>query len=153
MTVIATDGKSLVADRQITEGNLKFESTKLCAMSNGALVGVAGDAADFQKVWDWYEQHLEDPDVAFPEDISEETEALVLYPHGSITVIDHNGAEIDVERRFHAIGSGGAIALGVLALGLDARSAVATAMKLDIYSGMGIDEARIPATGQDPELI
>ena len=150
MTVIAWDGETLAADRQLSHNGTKFETTKIIKYANH-LIGVAGDSAPARAFINWYTLQnsvnpytLQTSDHAgYPLNLEKNTfTAIVIKPNKLVFMYVSDGVyPIDIsDTKFIAIGSGRDSALGALHMGASARRSVEIACLLDDGCGMGIDE-------------
>lgn len=139
MTVIAWDGKTLAADRQMTWAEMRSTVCKLRKLPNGEVLGVTGNSARAVVVLKWYE------DGADPEKWPQcQTEAdyarlIVARPGGKLVYFDWLPIEQIIIDPFMAFGVGRDFALGALAMGATAVQAVEAASKHCNTCGMGVD--------------
>jgi ATP-dependent protease HslVU (ClpYQ) peptidase subunit len=145
MTVIVWDGETLAADKQATENGVLHTITKIRKVAKGKykgwLLGNAGSAASGQMMMDWFEVGA-DPRT-FPYE-NQKTEGLCAYliaisPQGVIHRYEHLPIPIIFEDEFYAIGSGKDMAIGALAMGADAATAVQVVCTYETDCGVGID--------------
>lgn len=61
----------------------------------------------------------------------------ILTTEGRIFCFDRPSVWIEVREPFYAIGSGGSIAMGALAMGASVKEAIKAASKIDAFTGMG----------------
>jgi len=136
MSVIAWDGSHIVADNQVTEGNVPKRTKKLFRIQrNGVIhgvgfVGMAGEGMDMVR-W-WREGADADEMPAYPE-----TSLIVATRDFCISWDDGLAIPYTIQERYAAYGSGSYYADSALALGKTARQAVLHAIKHDIYCGQG----------------
>jgi ATP-dependent protease HslVU (ClpYQ) peptidase subunit len=144
MTVIAFDGHSLAADKQATEGGMRHITTKIKRIEKGKFKGhlMAGSGCTSQanQMMAWFELGAH-PD-AFPkyqdtEDLS--AQLLVISPSKEIYRFDFNPIPSVFHDEIYAMGSGREVALGAMAMGADAKTAVEVTSRLCSGCGMGID--------------
>ena len=145
MSVIAWDGKTMVADRQVSYGNMigsadkarRVESAEFDAV---ALVGCTGDAMLIIPMFEWIEGGC-DPD-SFPKAITPESDfmALVVMSSGSTLVFGTSPHPVFQDPGIFAIGSGRDFAMAAMYLGKSAREAVEVASHFDITCGCGVTE-------------
>lgn len=129
MTTIATDGQRIAADGRLTfNGRIASEDeTKLHTLSDGSVVGVAGDpdgTRDLLRALEKNEDHS----------FSDMT-ALRLFPSGAIALYAGEAGAPTFLSPPQAIGSGGPFAIGALEAGASPRQAVKIAAKLDPGTG------------------
>ena len=118
MTVIVATKTAMYSDGRCTIGSLYFPTEKVFRIG-GKLVGVAGDNSAIERFLAWYRGTRKKPIPTGEGSFS----ALVLTKRGLYCYEDCSLPDL-VLRDWHAIGSGGAVAIGALAMGADARRAV-----------------------------
>lgn len=140
MTVIAWDGKTLAADKRASFGGLHGTTTKVHRLSDGSLVGCAGNAAQIVEFVHWLGAGAEpDKMPAIQRDAKECVSALVIRPDGKVLQYENTPYPIHIENKTWAIGSGRDFAMAAMYLGHDAADAVAVTCVLDSGCGNGID--------------
>lgn len=139
MTTVAWDGKRLAADRKITTcgGIHDCNMTKIVKRKDGSLCGVGGSTAlafAFQK---WF---LKGGKGKLPllKDGDADINAIVISPQGKLTVYDPSGY-FEADAPFYAIGTGYELALGAMAMGAEADTAVRVASQFDSKTGNIVD--------------
>ena len=140
MSVIAWDGKTLAADKQMTAQGLKRTVTKIKKI-NGCLVGCTGDYDGGLAMMNWFENG-----GAFPEcqkDKERWSNLLVIKPDGGINLYEREPFCYVIEDKFYAMGSGRDYAMAAMYLGKGAVEAVGIAMVFDSNCGMGLDELEV----------
>lgn len=133
MTTIATDGKSMAGDGQVQDHCDMIVATdrhKVFRLSDGRIVGAAGNSADAHAWCKWLDNNKDGPCPIQ----SEQFAGLILQCDGSVLWVDHKGRE-ELTPTPCAIGSGQEIAIGAMDAGATPDQAVAIACKRDIYSG------------------
>lgn len=150
MTTIATDGRSVSGDGQITNDN-RIESTsfvKVRHIGGGkrditGIVAFSGDPSQFELFYSFLETDVK------PDRLNmEKSEAIFVTPDG-VYAYDENLIPIKVDLPF-AMGSGGQIALGAMLAGKSPQQAVMIACKIDIWTGGVI--TTLTLTAQKGEL-
>lgn len=140
MTIIVWDGKTLAADKQMTNGGLKHKATKIFKI-DGHLVGVTGDFDYAQAMLEWFRNGAK-PE-SFPDHQKEDSKfvgMLVITPNKQILKYERSPYPIDfTECGVTCIGSGRDYAYGALYMGATAYRAVEAACQYDTHCGMGID--------------
>lgn len=142
MTVIAWDGHTLAADKRMNSGPGAPTTTirKIRRLTNGSLVGWAGGISFCHAIVEWIEAGA-DP-TAIEETWFEHEElagqVLMIAPDKSVHLYEH-AFPIELEGKFHAIGSGAPFAITAMHLGQDARKAVEITCLFDSGCGNGID--------------
>jgi ATP-dependent protease HslVU (ClpYQ) peptidase subunit len=131
VTTVAWDGITLAADSQTTLNGkaILLDSRKLCRLSDGRLVGFAGNTGaqiNFEK---WLEGEIKD----YPKG---EYSAVVINLDGSARCYENenDGGYWEVSAPF-ARGSGETVALTAMICGKNAVEAVLLATQIDIYTG------------------
>jgi len=141
MTTVVYDGKTLVADRQLTDGNRRFPTTKLWRLKDGSAIAGAGGISDILAARDYFNE----PDLFDEKPELSNVEMLLVRPDGTVWVAEEDLVLVRVERAYHAIGTGADYALAAMALGCDAARALRTAAIFDVYTGESLDHVEIPA--------
>lgn len=142
MSVIAWDGRHIVADNQVTEGSVPKRIKKLVRVQrNGIIhglgfVGNAGEGLDLVNWWKAGADIDELPD--YPE-----TSLIVATADFCLSYDDGIGIPFTVQERYAAYGSGGYYADSALSLGKTARQAVLHAIKHDVFCGMGTTSIKL----------
>lgn len=140
MTIIVWDGKTLAADKQLTNNGLKCRTTKIFKIS-GNLVGVTGDFDYAQAMLSWFGSGARPSD--FPDHQKEDSKfvgMLVITPDKQILKYERSPHPIDfTECGALCVGSGRDYAYGALYMGATAYRAVEAACEYDNHCGMGID--------------
>lgn len=130
MTTIATDGNSMAGDGRISEGDRIScdDYEKVRKLSDGRIVGFAGNAYNWDEFAGWLENGGDLPKV------EDGFSCIVLTPEGQILSYDAHGRTF-VEQAPYACGSGGSYALAAMDLGCSPEEAVEAACKRDLFSG------------------
>lgn len=138
MSIIAWDGKMLVADKQSTGGQQSCTVTKIFRVPQG-LIGVTGNTSHMMPLLAWF-QNLCMPEL-YPKFQAGENNSQVLHidKQKRIWLYADQPEPFQIEQPYYAIGSGNDIAMGAMMAGADARRAVDIACYLNIYCGMGVD--------------
>lgn len=144
MTVIVWDGKILAADKQATEGGVKRKVTKIKRVAKGKfkgwLMGGSGPCAQANAMMMWFEAGAkEDKFPHLQEDDELGAVLTVISPTKDVMRFEYTPVPIVFEEAVFATGSGRDVAYGALAMGADARRAVAVACDFMSDCGMGID--------------
>lgn len=145
MTTIAWDGKTLAADKMMSDGCFKAIKTKIRKCAVG-LLGASGDARYTAAAMDWVE--CMDKDAPFPRspDKDETVYVMHVHPDGKLDVYFNCEHPTRVESPYYALGSGRDFALAAMHLGYEAVWAIKVASELDINTGMGVDSFTLEAT-------
>lgn len=142
MTVIAWDGKTLAADKAATNSGYLSTVTKIHRVGDG-LVALAGNEAAVMAGLAWL-NGARNPHE-YPESMKTTDSIMWEIRKGEFLRYAEGPYPARVEDGFLATGSGRDFALAAMHLGLDARSAVELACKLDINCGNGIDTLTLDA--------
>lgn len=130
MTTIAWDGKTLAADSQISNGDLRVGSARKIGAKNGVGWGAAGDLSLINAFLDWCERGAAGSPPAFEEGSGE---GIII--HGDLVLTWSGRAWDRLNADVYAIGTGRELAHGVLAIGGTAQQAVQAAISRDRGSG------------------
>lgn len=137
MTTIAYRDGVMAADSLVTGHGIRMGSlAKVIRAKDGTLAGAAGNTLDSAKLLTWVRlmgAECRDNDVPPTED--KDTSLLIAYPDGIVEWIGAHDGRVAVDAGFHAIGSGGEIAIGAMAFGATAEQAVEIACRFDVWSG------------------
>lgn len=142
MTVIVYRDGVMAADRQSTISGVRAcEVTKIARRDkDGALIGVAGDAALASTFMRWFlaGEEGDRPALHFAANEHKTALALVVRPSGIIE--EHSVAGwANIEGEFFAYGSGLEAAIAAMHMGADARRAVEITNIVTTGCGMGVD--------------
>ena len=138
MSVVAWDGKYVAADRQGTSGNLICVCRKLMKI-RGYGVGFIGRADTGALMAEWFREGAKVSN--FPCDVQQSDSGATLIVVGRVKAWEICEYPLFEEVRdpFWAWGTGREVALGAMAMGVDAKTAVETAMRFDVNCGVGMD--------------
>lgn len=145
MTVIAWDGKTLAADRQATANGVLHQITKIRKITKGRkkgwLIANAGSAATGGLLMDWFESGAEPKHFPYEYQTKDGYAAtlIAISPDGLIHKYEHLPLPIIFEDEFYADGSGKEMALGAMAMGADAVTAIQVVCSMETECGVGID--------------
>jgi len=141
MTVIAWDGTTLAADKQMSCGNTTSIVTKICYVpEHRAIVGACGSIAQLQEFLAWfkngqkidnYPKNMNNKDE-FASGIAIKDDCAYLYQESPYPTY--------IESPFFAIGSGRDFAIAAMHCGKTAKEAVEIASLYDAYCENGVDE-------------
>lgn len=150
MTTIAWDGKTLAADKQMTNGTLRGQTTKIRRVG-GEVLAWTGDQDSGEALAAWYEAGA-DP-ARWPscqKDKDAWARLIVARPAGVFTY-EREPVAVRIENPFFAWGSGRDFAIAAMHCGRSACEAVELASLYDTASGMGIDACDVPTDRGSPE--
>lgn len=146
MTVIVYRDGVMAADRQSTiMGVRACEVTKVARRpSDGALIGVAGDAGLASAFMRWFVAGEQGDRPALHIAADEHKTALAIIVRAGGAVEEHSvGGWAPVEGAFYAYGSGLEAAVAAMHMGADAARAVEIANIVTTGCGMGVDVVRL----------
>lgn len=132
MTTVAWDGETLAADSQSTTGTVRGTAHKIAKNNAGFVIAGCGSYAVISAWIAWVLSGL--PPEAQPSGVEDST-VLIVDPKGRARLFADAAVAQPLPRKQWAIGSGSDLALGAMAMGADARTAVKVAAKFDVYTG------------------
>lgn len=132
MTTVAWDGKTLAADSQVTIGNCRGHGTKLVSNEAGYVAAGAGNFCDVLPWLAWVAAGM-DPEQQ-PTSLDAESTLIIVPPRGAPLWFAGTHIPIKLPRKKFAIGSGSDFAMGAMAVGADAVTAVKIAADHDVYT-------------------
>lgn len=134
MTTVAWDGVSLAADSQATTSSgVRCRATKIVKSPNGFVAAGAGGLNSITPWLRWVAAGLKPDDQ--PTTLDKESTLLIVDPRGRAYTFEGSAVRLPMRDKQWAIGSGSDLALGAMAMGADARTAVKVAAKFDVYTG------------------
>lgn len=146
MTVIVYRDGVMAADRQSTISGVRAcEVTKIARReSDGALIGIAGNAGLASALMRWFlaGETETKPAMHMNADEHKTALALIVRPDGAVEEHGVDGWAI-VEGPFFAYGAGLESAIAAMHMGADARRAVEIVNIVLTSCGMGIDVVRL----------
>ena len=145
MSVVVWDGKTLAADRQVTDGSMVRTTTKIRVIKTGKfkgyLVGAVGATATANLMMDWFEAGAR-PEY-FPYEYMKSdalgASMVVITQDKDIWRYDHLPVPIVMEDEEYATGSGRDFAYGAMSMGADAAKACEIACTHSTECGVAID--------------
>ena len=151
MSVIAWDGKSFAADRQGSNGELRFVAPKLTREAYGkpdreefAILGMTGNQANGLLLKRWWLDGANPNAWPASQRSEDDWSRLIVWTRSlGVATFEKEPVAMLVEDPFMAWGSGRDFAMGAMARGATAREAVEIACRFSIYCGLGIDEFSI----------
>jgi len=151
MTTIVIDRREgkMVSDNQNTLANVPTPCRKIFRMTHGpnkgTLVGTVGAPGPCFIFMQWYRYH-EAHDQAFEErmddnailglDPEDDFWVVLLTPDNKIMIVDRFFCPEEIPTQYHAIGSGGSIALGALDANATPEEALRIACRRDTYTSL-----------------
>lgn len=139
MSVIAWDGKWLVADRQACDSGMRIATEKI-AFRKDAIIAGSGYESSLLMFMRWYDEGA-DP-AKWPECQKGDhwTKAVVMRKGEPLLYYERESVAIEITRdtEYMAWGSGADYAMGAMAMGADAMQAVRIACKHCFECGHGL---------------
>ena len=144
MSVVAWDGKTLAADKLGLYGCVTSATTKLFYSNNGGAVAFVGTLENGLALVDWYMRGSnkdEWPDSQ--KDDNNWSVLIVAEPGVAVHFYERLPFPQKVEDRFCAWGSGKEFAIGAMAMGADAKTAVEVAIAHCDSCGIGVTSIEV----------
>lgn len=152
MTTIAYRDGVMAGDRATRYGSvIGHETTKVVRRADGALCGTAGTTTIASSFRRWFLALEADPKPSLGDD-KEDIHAIIARPNGTVEIHDRMGWGV-VEGEFFAIGVGAEIALGAMAMGADAETAVKVAARFGVGLEAAIDSVRTSEKPPAPPTV
>ena len=142
MTCIAWDGRTLAADKQGTQCDMRITVTKITRLTSGALVAWTGTIEQGIELARWYEDGA-DPGKWPSYQATDEWARLIVVEKGKAYTYEKRPIPQLVEDPFQAWGSGRDFAMGAMGMGADARKAVEVASIFSTTCGGGVDSFEV----------
>lgn len=144
MTTIAFDGKTLAADRKMSD---RYNVQKIFKVPQGWAAG-CGDYDSIVEVVNWLVEGSDRnnlPDLVGRNHRGESpADIIIINDKGSVLWLTWPFLRcVKLAEKKVAYGSGGEFALGAMAAGATAKQAVEIACRLDPYTGKGVDAIQI----------
>ena len=142
MSVVAWDGKHLVADNQVTHGTVPHRIKKVVRFVRSGITigaGFVGGAAEGLALVEWYKAGA-DPELMpmYPD-----TELIVCTANQCLSYTEGIATPMRILEPYYATGSGTDYAQSALSLGMTARQAVLHAIEHDVFCGMGTTSIKL----------
>lgn len=140
MTTIAVRDNVIAADTLLTQGDAVVGYVDKTSKIGNWLVGAAGPIIEYSPAISYLTPLLlQDIDLTSAVythiDKSHGSRYAVLMSHGAYGIWEYDGILTKVSQDFYAIGSGAEYAMGAMAYGADAETAVKAAMKFNTKTG------------------
>lgn len=145
MSVVVWDGKTLAADRQVSDGSMVRTTTKIRAIKTGKfkgyLIGAVGATATANLLMDWFEAGANPSHFPYEYAKSPELGAslIAITQDKEIWRFDHLPVPIIMEDEEYSTGSGRDFAYGAMSMGADAVQACEVACTHSTECGVAID--------------
>lgn len=143
MSIVAWDGKTIAADRQVTLGELITRGSKIMQLSNGDVVAFTGAAAFGLAMVEWYENGADPATFPASQKTDDWSRLIVVPAKGRPFTYETLPVKISANDKFQAWGSGRDFALGAMEMGASAVQAVKVATRFCARCGMGVDSFRV----------
>lgn len=140
MSIIVWDGKTLAADKQTTNVNLKRPAPPKIFRRGDLMFAGVGQHQSVRALMEWASGGM--LPATFPKDYMDSSGSTALWiinRNGTIGRLEDGPFVIIQDQPYFADGSGRDFAYGAMAMGADAVKAVEIACQYDIYCGGGID--------------
>ena len=139
MTVIAWDGETLAADKQVSKFGLKYTTTKIFRVG-AALAGISGDATRGKHLVEWIRAGENPSDYPKLDNDEHAATIMVIRADKTIQLFERNSPHAyTVEDAKWAEGSGRDVALTAMLCGRSAHDAIELACQMHADCGNGID--------------
>lgn len=138
--VMASDTRGTHGDAGIMKCNKLFRVMVKAtprAKPREHILGICGDVYAAMCFVNWYGSGKPRPEIFDNMHESEEF-GVMIWTGRKLLEVNRLCAFVEVEEKFHAIGSGAAYALGAMACGKSASEAVRIACRYDGYSGLPV---------------
>ena len=138
MTIIAWDGRTLAADKRITNSGLARTVTKIFRL-NDSLVGMWGEMSLCLEVVEWLRAGADPAKMPTAQRNADDWSVVAVFDRAGVRVYERSPCPITYEDDIWASGSGRDYAIAAMHLGKSAREAVEIACLFDVNCGNGID--------------
>lgn len=143
MSIVAWDGKTLASDRQATMAEMRRPVTKIWRLESGELVGITGLECGGREMAVWYENGADPAKYPPLQATPDWVRLVVVTKRRKIIEYEQRPVPIEMRERFMAWGSGRDYAMGAMAAGADALTAVKIATRFNAFCGCGFDALRL----------
>jgi hypothetical protein len=140
MSVVAWDGKTVAADKRACLFDAAMKTTKAWLMPGGIIVATTGERGFGLAMVDWWSAGALAATWPPFQATDDWARLIVFEPGQDPYTYERQPVRQVVEDPFMAWGSGRDFAMGAMAMGANARQAVAIASQFNVYCGNGIDE-------------
>lgn len=147
MTTVAWDGKTMASDSLATDAwGLKEEVFDKILAGNGFLVGTAGEKGGIHRWWKSIEgmKFCEVVEFGYPEFNRDNNDPSIMLVDKWNLMRHVSGVFVEMQRRYHAVGSGRDYALAAMRCGKSASVAIKIAMEFDNNTGGRIITRKLP---------
>lgn len=132
MTTIAYRDGILAADTMVSGSGCRVGSVvKAFRRTDGHMAGAAGDLSWAQRLLGWFTAG-EEGEAPLPKENA--GEAIIVRPDGEVFFVDESGMHT-LSAEFFSLGSGACVALGAMAAGASAETAIEIACRFDCHTG------------------
>lgn len=143
MTVIAWDGTTLAADRLTINTYVRGTTNKIFRLGQNELVGLSGDYDCAEALLHWLLDGREIDKWPASQSSAGWARAMVVPADRSVYFYERTPHSLVIAMPHYAIGIGRECAIGAMAAGADARTAVEIASRLIDGCGGGIDTLQL----------
>lgn len=144
MTVIAWDGTTLAADKQMTGGGGIKRTVRKIYRHGGMLIGITGNVDVALEMLEWFKAAAKPAD--FPAKARDDVSTLVVISRDGVRSYNGSPYALMLEDKKVAFGSGRDFAETAMFLGCDARRAVEVTCHFQSDCGNGIDTLTLEST-------
>ncbi len=141
MSVVAWDGRTVAADRRVTENDVPHLCRKVFRTKHGEILAFVGGFDHGLSLVRWYKSGGNA--AKFPKARKADSATLIVFSKTRVYEFDGSPRAMPVSDKFMAWGSGKGPALGAMAMGADARRAVKIAGRYNVNCGMGVTAFRV----------
>lgn len=137
MTTIAATRTEIAADTLVTFDGQGVARIEKLRRIGDAIAGAAGNAGDCTRLLDWAAGGFSEkgrPDFSCPHGDDDEAILLILSPRGLFLMSASDPHPERLTNKFYAVGSGGKLAIGALAMGASIKRAMRIAAAHDPYT-------------------
>ena len=136
MTIVVWDGRCLATDTAATDETVQWETEKAWHWENVILSG-AGPLKTILEMREWYKQGADQNKFPSAQQSSLFCHFLVLTPDG---LLRYEQGPIPIDHGYYkcAFGEGRKFAMGALAMGADAGTAVQIAIDHSVHCGLSV---------------
>lgn len=157
MSVVVWDGKTLAADRQGSQSDMRVLVSKIKRLPDGTLLAWTGAHENGLAMARWYEDGAIIAKLPPSQNKDDWSRLIVLEPDLRLITFEQYGEPLEILDCPIAFGAGRDFALGAMAMGADARKAVEVACQFSIVCGLGVEAIDIVSrqriTGKSPSRI
>ena len=139
MSVVAWDGRTLAADKQATHASKICVCTKIRRLDTGEVLAWTGAMGPGLAMAKWYENGADLEKWPKSQENKDDWSRLIVASAAGVITYEQYPVALPCEDRFMAWGAGCDFAVGAMAYGASAESAVQIAIRFSDGCGCGID--------------